>query len=127
MEQITLNISLVVTLTKRPGEDSTDDEWYAEVSSPRLVRESINVPNRLSSLLDHTQPLDQWQPYTFPQVCTLLGIKPRTNSAEHRQAKRALIHWLQSITADSVIKEPKTRGTSWSCLLPPLKTKPNTN
>ena len=35
MEQITLNISLVVTLTKHG-----DDEWYAEVSSPRLVQDS---------------------------------------------------------------------------------------
>lgn len=107
------------------------EQWWISDNSILRMQEVDNrhamdnmaegITDLLDNTFDHSQPLEQWQLYTFPRICTLLGIKPRINSNEHRQAKQAITYWLQDVAADPVIKEPKTRGAAWSCMMPPLR------
>ena len=104
--------------------------WISDNSILRMQevdnRQAMNtmaddIIDALNNTFDHTQPLEQWQPYTFPRICTLLGITAKPRSDEHRRTKQAIVHWLQDVTADPVIKEPKAHGTAWYCKMPPLR------
>jgi len=55
------------------------------------------VTDMLDTLFDVDASLNQWQQYTFQQICQVLDISLKINSKEYNGVKRSVQLWLKTI------------------------------